>query len=165
MSSNHLLNIQVSEIGCIIKRQRMLVYLSSMTLENCGHCHGMGQPVTYPPISIVSINTAPNLKFCLQTFPEDQCTSSLEHHPSACKYVAPPSPSWGNPAISPDLGWHLDQSTRSDISWFTNICSSLQEHSSELIRNKSPPAAGIPEDACYFESHPVIAGSGGGKRK
>lgn len=61
VSSNRLLNIQVSETSCIIKK-RMLVYLSSMTLGDYGHCCGMGQLGIYPPISIADINTAPNLK-------------------------------------------------------------------------------------------------------
>lgn len=103
------------------------------------------------------------------THPHCQCTGSTkpafrhsqrsrEHDHSACKYVAPPQPSWGNPAMSPDPGWHPGRSTSSGVSWLTNIGAHLPGHTPELMRSRFPIAAGRPEDMCDSESHQVIAG-------
>lgn len=134
-------------------------------LGDCGHCHVTGRPVTSP--------THIHCQYKYSPKPE----TSVFRHSQQTSVPAPwnmipqlanmqlPRPFRGNPAISPDPGWHPSPSLSLGVSWLTRICSHLPGHTPELIRSRSPLTASIPEDNCCFESHQVIAESGGGKRK
>lgn len=98
-------DIHVCEICRIRKRQRMLVYLSSMTLGDCGHCHVTGQPATSPTHIRCQYKYSPKPE--TSVFRHSQRTSvpaPWNLVPQLANMWLHPSPSRGSPVISRDPG-------------------------------------------------------------